>query len=148
MVGYHEMMFWAGDRIQQSLDDPLGEAWLYTNPDPRYCLGTSLCYWRRTWERKPFEALPTSAPDSASEDARFITGLNCVGISGTAARIEDASNLPAGEECAQLRMIARIHAGNTSQAYDQRNMERSNRVRGGPWRRVPEWDSYCRSVME
>ena len=148
-VGYREMLFWREG--QPPAGDPSkwrGEAWLYTNPDPRYCLGTSLCYWRRTWERKPFEALPTSAPGSASEDARFITGLNCVGISGTAARIEDASNLPAGEECAQLRMIARIHAGNTSQAYDPRNMERSNRVKGGPWRRVPEWDSYCRSVME
>ena len=147
-VGYREMLFWREG--QPPAGDPSkwrGEAWLYTNPDPRYALGTSLCYWRKTWERKPFEALPTSAPDSASEDARFITGLNCVGISGTAARIEDASNLPAGEECAQLRMIARIHAGNTSQAYDPRNMERSNRVKGGPWRRVPEWDWYCGWVM-
>ena len=136
-VGFREMLFWRDSKNFGCQIADVGEAWLYSNPDPRYCLGTSLCYWRRTWERKPFEALPTSAPDSASEDARFITGLNCVGISGTA-----------GEECAQPRMVARIHAGNTSQAYDPRNMERSNRVRGGPWRRVPEWDSYCRSVME
>ena len=153
-VGFREMLFWREDSSAECIcpDEPCphntpGEAWLYTNPDPRYALGTSLCYWRKTWERKPFEALPTSAPGSASEDARFITGLNCVGISGTAARIEDASNLPAGEECAQPRMVARIHAGNTSQAYDPRNMERSNRVKGGTWRRVPEWDWYCGWVM-
>ena len=141
-VGYRQMLFW------RQIDKRDGEAWLYANPDPRYALGTSLCYWRRTWERKPFEALPTSAPDSANEDARFITGLNCVGVSAmdNLGKVRITDNPPS--DCFDVRMIARIHAGNTSQAYDPRNMERSNKIKGGPWRRTPEWDSYCRSVME
>ena len=175
-VGYREMLFWRegrrlalseipGSALNDGCTDGFepGEAWLYTNPDPRYALGTSLCYWRKTWERKPFEALPTSAPDSASEDARFIAGLNCVGESAFRGQPWETvicacgNRYPrSGSPCAKcneypldgpLCMIARIHAGNTSQAYDPRNMERSNKIKGGPWRRVPEWDAYARSVM-
>ena len=156
-VGYREMLFWRQIQKRDIVDGPEGrepgiwysdgEAWLYTNPDPRYALGTSLCYWRKTWERKPFEALPTSATDSASEDARFIAGLNCVGVPAFG-HDEPRVNLSCQGTDFSPRMIARIHAGNTSQAYDPRNMERSNKIKGGPWRRVPEWDAYARSVME
>ena len=114
-VGYREMLFWRQHD---------GEAWLYSNRDPRYCLGTSLCYWRKTWERKPFEAT------SQGEDERFTTGLKCFG-----------SDLIFGRE--QPRMIARIHAGNTSNAYDPGVMRKS-----AEWKRVPEWDEHCRRVME
>ena len=45
------------------------------------------------------------------------------------------------------RMIARIHGGNTSTAYDPALM-RASEMQGSGWRRVPEWDSYCRGLME
>lgn len=129
-VGYREVLFWK---------QPDGEAWLYSNRDPRYCLGTSLCYWRETWERKPFQAT------SQGEDERFTTGLKCVGI----------STLPENESFRGMykygpvptdgkpRMIARIHAGNTSNAYDPAVLRKS-----AEWKRVPEWDSRARSIME
>lgn len=129
-VGYREMLFWK---------QPDGEAWLYSNRDPRYCLGTSLCYWRKTWERKPFEAT------SQGEDHLFTLGLKCVSVTS----IFDVHNdpyidvLPTGEADKTPRMIARIHAGNTSNAYDPGVMRKS-----AEWKRVPEWDEYCRGVME
>ena len=127
-VGYREMLFWQ-EKIPgkigiepgiNQMERP-GEAWLYSNRDPRYCLGTSLCYWRKTWERKPFEAT------SQGEDERFTTGLKCVGI----------STLPGP------LMIARIHAGNTSNAYDPADMWKASE-----WKRVPEWDSHACLIME
>jgi hypothetical protein len=130
-VGYREMLFWR--------EEP-GEAWLYSNPDPRIALGTSLCYWRRTWERKPFDAV------SHGEDAKFITGLDCVGMRGIADAI---INNPPGVNTIEIpRMVGRIHPGNTSDQYVPALLDASNRLRGGPWRRVPEWDGYARSVME
>lgn len=148
-VGYREMLFWREglpwmEGATVALDDRSdlwkmnkpGEAWLYSNPDPRYCLGTSLCYWRRTWERKPFEAT------SQGEDERFTTGLNCVGISANP--IDDDPPMHHNE---QSRMVARIHAGNTSTAYDPAKMA-ACQVQGEKWTRVPAWDQFCRSVME
>ena len=141
VVGYREMLLWR--------EGP-GEAWIYSNPDPRYALGTSLCYWRKTWERKPFEAT------SNGEDTKFITGLNCVGKSsfpGEPPETAKRRGLPDGStvmkyDIDEPRMIARIHAGNTSNQYAQNLLDISNRVKGGPWRRVPEWDAYTRSIME
>ncbi len=47
-------------------------------------------------------------------------------------------------------MIARIHNGNTSSAYDPIEMERHNVLPRSErqWSRVPEWDKVCREVME
>ena len=65
---------------------------------------------------------------------QFCTGLKCAGIDSTwHESYRDASLQP--------RMIARIHAGNTSNAY--LDFERKSE-----WRRVPEWDAYARSIME
>lgn len=127
-VGYREMLFWRHgepERYGEISDlEParLGEAWLYSNRDPRYCLGTSLCYWRKTWERKPFQAT------NQGEDHLFTLGLKCIGISANP--IDD-----------DPLMIARIHAGNTSNAYDP--LRKSAELK-----RVPEWDSRARSIME
>jgi len=110
--------------------DCQGEAWLYSNSDAKYALGTSLCYWRRVWERKPFAAT------SQGEDEKFIRGLKVVSI--------PSRNDPEG----QPRMIARIHSGNTSTAYRIEGMEREARRSVAPhWKRVPEWNDYCRGVM-
>jgi glycosyltransferase involved in cell wall biosynthesis len=118
VVGYREMLFWRDDG---------GEAWLYSNKNPGYALGTSLCYWRRTWERKPFPAT------SYGEDLQFCTGLKVCGVPAFGC---------SGEAYHDPRMIARIHHGNTSTAYKPENMARASE-----WKRVPEWDQYCRSVM-
>ena len=148
VVGYNEMLFWREadacstierrDSTSIARGQSYGEAWLYSNPDPRYCLGTSLCYWRKTWERKPFEAT------SQGEDIRFCTGLKCVGVRGIGSPIV-AEDHPPDQDTP--RMIARIHAGNTSTVYRPELMAAIER-QGGEWKRVPEWDSYCRGVCE
>ncbi len=132
VVGYREMLFWregANESVAYGREPELrsGEAWLYSNSNPTYALGTSLCYWRKTWEQKPFAAT------SVGEDLQFITGLKCVGVSsrGGADYFRDRM------------MIARIHAGNSSTAYQPEKMARASE-----WKRVPEWDAHCRSIME
>lgn len=138
VVGYNEMLFWREREKPRSGDDPEtraynhtlhpGEAWLYRNTNRSYALGTSLCYWRKTWERKPFPAT------SYGEDLQFCTGLKVFGVPAFGCR---------GEALHDPRMIARIHAGNTSTAYKPENMAKASE-----WRRVPSWDGYCRSIME
>lgn len=119
-VGYREMLFW---------DGRMSGVWLYSSGDPRYCLGTSLCYWRSAWEKRSFE------PTSQGEDARWLMGVKSAGISAYAP--------PYGMEVdSSPRMIARIHAGNTSNAYAPETMRRASE-----WRRAPEWDDYCREKM-
>jgi hypothetical protein len=165
VVGYREMLFWREARCpdcgepmkaeagyygmscdHQSEIRP--EAWLYSNPDPRYCLGASLCYWRKTWERKPFEAT------SQGEDVRFCTGLKCVAITSMPVATFDIGKNgdPTNDPKVQPRMIARIHSGNTSTAYRSANPGedrlRLAELQGSCWKRAPEWDSYCRGVME
>ena len=152
VVGYREILFWRepfgrcicrGDGLMGMRCDAHGEAWLYSNPDPRYCLGTSLCYWRKTWERKPFEAT------SQGEDIRFCTGMKCVAITSMPVATFDIGKNgdPTNDPKVQPRMIARIHSGNTSTAYKPELMAAIER-QGGEWKRVPEWDSYCRATME
>jgi len=113
-VGMNEVVFWKTNER---------EAWLYTNRNPGYCVGSSLMYWRKTWERKPFAAT------SQGEDLQFCTGLKCVGV----------SSLASGES----RLIARIHDGNTSTAYRPESM-----LRASEWRRLPELDEAARRKME
>jgi glycosyltransferase involved in cell wall biosynthesis len=127
-VGYSDMLFWRAD------DDPgceirgTGEAWLYTAPPPHYPpLGTSLCYWRKTWERTPF------APTSVGEDERFVRSCG---------KVVSQSSLAFSPGGAPPRMIARIHPGNTSPAYAPRAMAKSKE-----WQRVPHWDNYRRGIF-
>lgn len=151
-VGYNEMLFWreAGPKpdvfgIQRGRMEEFttGEAWLYRNPDPHYALGTSLCYWRKTWERKPFEAT------SQGEDERFIRGLKVESRSSIIRGLMPVEYGPTTGEYMPLpvnagpRMIARIHSGNTSTAYRPEAMLRESQKRNGMWKRVPAWDSYC-----
>ena len=114
-VGYRDMLFWREPtRPALEVDAPptedysgasYGAAWLYNGATPNYALGTSLCYWRRTWEQRP--------------------GW------GT-----ERDGLP--------RMIASIHAGNTSTGYD---LERHVAMGSQQWKRVPTCDEYCRERM-
>lgn len=139
-VGYNQMLFWrTGGAPHQAGEEPDtwdGEqSWLYTNPSPSYALGTSLCYWRKTWERRPFPDLPR--PGCATgEDTEWIRGLDVHAASSRMAPWDS----PQGPAF-QPRMIATIHGGNTSGQY--RNLSESK-----SWTRVPSWDGYCRTTIE
>lgn len=138
LVGYREMLFWregfvshhhrklhtTGQITTMTIERP-GEAWLYQSHRADHVLGTSFCYWRRTWERKKFADLP-KGPAATGEDWTFLQGLKVA--SETAMRSGGS------------RMIASIHPGNSSQAYDPENHPRE-------WRRAPEWDDYCLERM-
>jgi hypothetical protein len=100
------------------------EAWLYTG-SPRYMLGTSLCYWRETWKRNPFPA------KSQGEDTQWQMGLQSITVSSTTGEWPGLSTI-------SPRMVCSIHGGNISSHVDQRSRQ---------WRRVVEWDEYCKSVM-
>lgn len=157
-VGYSDMLFWdsrnkvnlqtpplsageAGALEQPGVpEEHSGEAWLYLGPQK--ALGTSLCYWRRTWQAKPFPDQPRPG-FAGGEDAAFIKGLNLVAVSSIDWKTPTiygldrvTQNPPHGEP----RMIASIHGKNTSGSY--KLMDNSD-----SWRRVPEWDSFCRARM-
>lgn len=108
-VGYRQMLFWR--EVER-------EAWLYTGA----ICGTSLCYWRKTWEAHPFP------PISDGEDTQFITALKKV--KGITAMADEP------------RLIARIH-GQANPAYRPEAM----REAAHHWTRVPEWDKYCEGVF-
>ena len=158
-VGYNEMLFWRTNGEMQF--DPsfgnegfgevtededsisietgplidVGEAWLYSYGPPKPTLGTSLCYWRKTWERKPFRNdLPRNG-ESTGEDWDFIQGLKVVACSSL---IGPDKSTP--ERTCEPRMIARIHGGN-SVKY---NLEDAN---GTCWSRAPEWDHRVKELL-
>lgn len=120
-VGFREMLFWR---------TPQNEAWLFTGATPDYALGTSLCYWRKTWQRRPF------LNENQGVEEKWCADLKVTSMS-------------ANFECQGLeiepRMIAAIHGGNTSTGYD---LERHVAMGSQQWRRVPEWDEYCREGMK
>lgn len=161
VVGYNEMLFWrelncchwcsneAGKTIYRNSPDGFcqecgkdlqesGEAWLYSNKNPHYALGASLCYWRHVWERKPFEST------SQGEDEKFIRGLKVAAVSSIPADRPLIVPTPVIQLAhdKEPRMIARIHGTNTSTAYSPRKMEAARE-----WRRVAEWDKYCQGVF-
>ena len=164
-VGYREMLFWREPDLKDDIDPVIkshhpdrglrarmnGEAWLYSNADTKYALGTSLCYWRRTWERRPFEAT------SQGEDERFIRGIQVAAVSSVKIDPRDKGRGEIFSALAeyvglahdqQPRMVARIHPGNTSTAYRREAMEReAKRGKNPHWKRVAEWDSYCAGVF-
>ena len=145
-VGYNKMLFWR-ERVESKVGeiDP-GEAWLYTGS----ILGTSLCYWRKTWERVPFRsqrANPTH-DKGVGEDHDFLldlhaAGMKSVGVSGFG-HDEPTVKLSCQGTDFGPRMIARIHGSNTSNAYNPADMARETQH----WKRVPEWDQFCRRTME
>jgi glycosyltransferase involved in cell wall biosynthesis len=154
VVGYNEALFWQTLNFcnkcgySGSLKEHAfcnydaygigGIAWLYRCPSPSYGLGSSLCYWRRVWEQKPF------ADINHGEDMRFITGLKVVGVSAnydvrTVAPVAGPMRWDAGDEC-EPRMICSIHGNNTSVYAPEkdRNM----------WRRAASFDDYCERTMK
>jgi hypothetical protein len=126
-VGYRDMLFW---------DETPGQfcgAWMYQNGNHKFCLGTSLCYWRRVWERHPFPDLP-KGPQSAGEDTVWLDGVTRYGYHPVTSMDDDVRPEP--------RMIASIHGGNTTSFW------LNHRDREPMFRRAPEWDEYCRERMK
>lgn len=126
-VGYRACLFF--DTSQQSdyghglaeheceCEDCLGAAWFYSHPSPRYCIGSSLMYWRETWERKPF-------PDTSyGEDTAWLRNIDSQG--------EPIFN-------ADPRMICAIHGGNTCSKIEPDSPQ---------WWRAEPWDAFCRERM-
>jgi hypothetical protein len=177
-VGYREMLFWQewrhgvcvecgaaqpGEvdddkpcwscgsrlRIADSMKNHPGAAWLYRNTDPRYCLATSLCYWRKTWEEKPF-------PDAMiGSEREWLKGLDTHAVSGLTAHTHA---LAPGDTFYALRipdvpserdnpaMLATIHGSNTVKNQIQPAAANTD---GSPmWTRVPAWDQRVRSILE
>jgi hypothetical protein len=132
-VGYNEMLFW-----RERAPERPGESWLYSNQNPRYALGTSLCYWRLAWEARPFQDI------NHGEDTEWLKGVRCEAVS---------SGKPSSRAIYSadvISMIARIHSGNSSSAYNPREMAENAGMPPSErqWSRVPAWDKVCREVME
>ncbi len=111
-----------------------GDAWIYTASIPNYVLGTSMCYWRKTWEAHPFPDRSEGCDDLFWFNEKVkIAVLPAFGsmtyepIVGGRVMFEDP------------RMIASVHSGNTCTAIMKNVRE---------WKSVPEWNAYCREAMK
>ncbi len=126
-VGYNEMLFWrdpTASRIATE-NDSWGEAWLYRASVPNYAIGTSMCYWRSTWERSPFP----DRSEGCDDLEWFNRGVKITSISAVQGD---------GGILTEPRMIAAIHGGNTCAHIDAKMRE---------WKRVEVCDGYCRKRM-
>ena len=106
------------------------QAYHYCDRRKTYAIGSSLCYWTKTWQRRPFQKAPIR-PNATGEDSLFIEGLNCVGVSG----LTD----PAGP-----RMVCRVHGSNSA---DYSNLTREGAARGTSFTRAEAFDRYCAEVF-
>jgi glycosyltransferase involved in cell wall biosynthesis len=138
-VGYNQVLFWRTVRCirhyvescEQCSDAGLdGDAWLYTNRSLAYCCGASLAYWRRTWERHPFPNLQVGE-DNAFQQAIRDAGGRTVAVTALPSMFQELRMPP---EC-EPRLIQSLHGGNTAAQVDPAS---------DMWRRVPEWDEFCR----
>jgi len=75
----------------------------YKQPNPRYALGTSLMYWRSVWEQHPF------IETIGDEDSKFEYAVGFDKV-----HTQSSVYSPGWQFDYQVRMVARIHPGNTS----------------------------------
>ncbi len=139
-VGYNEMLFW-DITPYPPLEQNSGAAWIYRAGGCKplatnYAIGTSLCYWRKTWEQFPFPDYSPGCDDlywCAGDDKK---GRRAVKIEAVSAFQDDIGVL------SEPRMIASIHGGNTCAKIDSTS-------KGGKevWARVQVADGYCREAM-
>ena len=131
VVGYNELLF-AREVYRGLYEQRLPEAWLWKNAIGH--AGSSFCYWRTTWEKKPFPDLPK--PDRGSgEDFQWVQGLKYEARSGAGVLDEDGAVL------VEPALLCSIHGGNVT-PYSEIIVKSDN------WRRVPEWDAYCCERMK
>lgn len=151
-VGYSDLLFWdtryrdttAHSEISPTYVEGKGQAWLYTRPSKTCVPGTSLCYWRKTWDYRPFPHLPERGnPQSIGEDVVWQAGLKVVAVSSMSVRGHFACTPET--ECdlsVEPRMIASVHSGNTM-AFGYSHIGSLEE-----YRRVECWDSYCAERMK
>ena len=146
-VGYNEMLFWDTATEHTFSDERgVGTAWLYTGPSDQYCLGTSMCYWRKTWERNPFADTNAGCDDLYwhGRGLRMVAYPASGGMKCEPVEIERTPGAswrefePGPITYTDPRMVAAIHGSNTCAAIDPTSTD---------WRRAPEWDAYCRERM-
>ncbi len=150
-VGYDEMLFWQRNIIGwkakydefgnvENFQSRLGEAWLYSEGGIHnvkgYAIGTSMCYWRKTWEQSPFPDYSAGCDDWRWATGDTKTGTRAVKIVSAPAFCETTPDRITWKE---PMMIASIHGGNTCANFIPCARE---------WKRVPEWDAYCREAMK
>ena len=154
VVGYNQMLFWNtwGQRIE--IPDPedvtktmsvnsfdnrgLAEAWLFTNP-AHQPLGTSLCYWRSTWESHRFDDRK-----HAGEDSDFLARVGHRRVKSVSSLADGLCHAGVDSVPREPRMIATVHGANTQQkTYD-------GFFKGGTveMKRVAQWDERVRQVLE
>lgn len=141
VVGYSDMLFWrrgksrvmcdsfGGDGPDGSVWVDSGQAWLHNNGKPNYALGTSLMYWRKTWERKPF-------PDVSKgcDDYLWVRGLKVASVSSVIHDLQPRDF----DQLLDPMMVAEIHGGNTCARIVEPSTD---------WTRVPAWDSKLQEIM-
>ena len=113
------------------------EAWLYKCGNSSDCLGTSMCYWRTTWERNKFT-------DPAGE-WNHGEGVRQVGV--PIPWMSDPEPQPEGSVFGSLSplLIAEHHGGN-----GHCRITPFHPVTGEPntsWKRKPEWDARFAEIM-
>jgi glycosyltransferase involved in cell wall biosynthesis len=113
-VGYRSLLFY------RKADS---SAWLFTHEKPSYCVGTSLLYWRKTWEAHPFEER------NVGEDLIWLRGVKSYGDAGF------FKDEPA--------MVAEVHESNTTK-LDHVMVHNP----AESWTRKPEWDARLKELMK
>ncbi len=149
-VGYNEMLFWQLCKQCHGFDDYCadvdlcetcqgsgGQAWIWRENIKNYAVGTSMMYWRETWERAPFPDYSEGCDDLYWAHGDKKKGIAAVKIASCEAFGAESSQMYGDTSCP--RMIASIHGGNTCAKID---------AKANAWRRVPEWDAYCREMMK
>ncbi len=130
-VGYNEMLFWV---------DAIAESWIWRENIKNYAVGTSMCYWRSTWERAPFPDYSEGCDDLYWAHGDKKKGIAAIKIVSSAPwDVTCTGEYSDGPNKVEPMMIASIHGGNTCAKID---------AKASAWRRVPEWDSYCREEMK
>lgn len=112
-IGYRTMLFWR--KSDQT-------SWLFEHDNPGYGVGTSLMYWRKTWEENPFKEL------NIGEDLDWLREQ--VGYGHSFGQEGFFKDEPA--------MVAEIHESNTTKQT----------IPGDSWTRKPEWDARLKELMK
>ena len=127
-VGYSSLPWW--DSVKR-------EAWLYKSGNSRYCLGTSMCYWRTTWERNKFT-------DPAGE-WNHGEGVRQLGVPMQLP--VEWPEIGSGDVTTRLPMIiAEYHGGNGHCKIAPPHPVTGSRL-SPEWKRKPEWDARFAEIM-
>jgi glycosyltransferase involved in cell wall biosynthesis len=129
-TGYHNLLF------ADARPNKIGvQAWDYDykrfqgKGEVEYAVGTSLAFWRETWEKHPY------SETHAHEDPEFCKRVKVHTVNGVGL----VSDRPGPH------IIAEVHGGNNSSSYAVFDNHKS--YVNPEWRRAPEWDDYCRERL-